>query len=262
MTTLGPWELVGKRRRLVWFADQGLATVARPDGGRRLVYRGDRSIPSSIRRGGTWAHIGDPDSRDGVIIDCYQGKPGATRKMFRATRAGGPSREYVHPLAAGERVNNSFVAISPDGQWMVSGEWGTMRRFLVFPTPVLNSAASPTALHLAATLELDHPVRNVQGGVFVDPVTMLCSTNDPAADLWPVARQLLQVDLERPLDGGAVTGRVSCLGALPLESYCPGTFEVEGIDYDITSGDLRVLVIPPPPCKWVTVTVYRFRRQA
>jgi len=200
--------------------------------------------------------------RHGVLVDCYQGKSGATTKMYRAKEADGPSRDYVHPLATGERMNNSFVAISPDGQWMVSGEWDKMGRFLVFPTPMLNSAASPTALHLAATLELDHPVRNVQGGVFVDPVTLLCSTNDLGADLWPVARQLLQVNLERPLDGNQVSGRVSCLGALPLKSYCPGTFEVEGIDYDFTSGDLRVVVIPPPPCKWVTVTVYRFRRRA
>jgi hypothetical protein len=262
VTTLGPWELIGKRRRLVWFADQGLATVARPDGRRRLVYRGDNSIPFSTRRGRTWVHIGDPDSRHGVLVDCYQGKSGATTKMYRAKNADGTSRDYVHPLATGERMNNSFVAISPDGQWMVSGEWDKMGRFLVFPTPMLNSAASPTALHLAATLELDHPVRNIQGGVFVDPVTMLCSTNDPGTDLWPVARQLLQVDLERPLDGSQVSGRVSCLGALPRESYFPGTFEVEGIDYDFASGDLRVVVIPPPPCKWVTVTVYRFRRRA
>jgi hypothetical protein len=144
---------------------------------------------------------------------------------------------------------------------MVSGEWDKMQRFLVFPTPVLNSSASPTELGLAATLELDHPVRNVQGGVFVDPVTLLCSTDDPDTALWPVARQLLQVDLTRPLDGNQVNGRVSCLGALPLESCCSGTFEVEGIDYDPTSGDLRVVVIPPPPCKWAGVTVYRYRRQ-
>jgi hypothetical protein len=262
VTALGPWQLVGKDRRLVWFADQGLATVGGQYDRRRLVYRGGGSIPLSLRLGRTWAHIGDPDSREGVIVDCYQGKPGATAKMYRARGADGSRRVYLHPLAAGEQMNNSFVAISPDGQWMVSGEWFKMERFLVFATPMLNSAASPTVLGLAATLELDHPVRNVQGGTFVDPVTLLCSTNDPDTALWPVARQLLQVDLERPLDGSRVNGRVSCLGGLPLESRCSGTFEVEGIDYDPASGDLRVVVVPPPPCRWASVTVYRYRHEA
>jgi hypothetical protein len=260
VTALGPWQLVGKDHRPVWFADEGLATITRHDGLRRLVYRGDASIPLRLRRDGTWVHIGDPDSREGVLVDCYQGKPGATAKMYRARGVDGSRRDYVHPLAAGEQMNNSFVAITPDGQWMVSGEWDEMRRFLIFPTPMLNPAASRTAMGLAATLELDFTVRNVQGGVFVDPVTLLCSTDDPDTSLWPVARQLLQVDLERPLDGNQVNGRVSCLGALPLKSCCPGTFEVEGIDYDSASGDLRVVVIPPPPCKWATVTVYRYRR--
>jgi hypothetical protein len=261
VTALGPWQLAGKYRRLAWFADEGLATVTRRDGRQRLVYRGGGSIPFSLRPGRTWVHIGDPDSHDGVIVDCYQGKAGATSKMYRARGADGSTRDYLHPLAAGEQMNNSFVAITLDGQWMVSGEWGKMQRFLVFPTPMLSSSASPTALGLAATLELDHTVRNVQGAVFVDPVTLLCSTDDPGTALWPVARQLLQVDLERPLDGTQLNGRVSCLGALPLESRCSGTFEVEGIDYDPASGDLRVVVIPPRPCKWASVTVYRYRRQ-
>jgi hypothetical protein len=261
VTAIGPWQLVGKDRRPVWFADEGLATVTKQDGRRRVVYRGNGSIALDLRHHGRWVHIGDPDSREGVIVDCYQGKPGATTKMYRARGADGIRRDYVHPLAAGEQMNNSFVAITPDGQWMVSGEWDKMERFLIFPTPMLNSAASPTALGLAATLELDHSVLNVQGGVFVDPVTLLCSTDDPGTVLWPVAHQLLQVDLERPLDGNQVSGRVSCLGALPRESCCSGTFEVEGIDYDSASGDLRVVVIPPPPCKWATVTVYRYRRK-
>jgi hypothetical protein len=218
-------------------------------------------MPCRLRFGRTWVHIGDPDSRQGVLVDCYQGKPGATAKMYRSRKPDGSSRDYVHRLVSGEQLNNSFVAISPDGQWMVSGEWGTMRRFLVFPTPALNPGASADGLSLAATLELDRPVCNVQGGVFVDPVTLLCSSDDPDTALWPVARQLLQVDLPRPLDGDPVEGRVSCLGPLPLESRCSGTFEVEGIDYDTSSGDLRVVIIPPAPCKWAWLTVYRYRRK-
>ncbi len=262
MSVLGPWELVGRQGRLPFFADQGLATVATPEGRYRLHYRGRWSIPWRFRLGRTWAHIGDPGSSQGLLVDCYQGKAGATAKMYRAKEPDGLRYDYLHPLAAGERMNNSFVAISPDGQWMVSGEWDTMNRFLVFPTPKLNPDASQTALSLAATIELDRPVRNVQGGAFVDPLTLLCSTNDPGTGLWPVARQLLQVDLDRPLDGREVTGHVTCLGALPLQSHCSGTFEVEGLDYDRASGHLRVVIIPPTPCKWAAVTVYRYRHES
>jgi hypothetical protein len=261
VTTLGPWELVGREARLPFFADEGLTTVVGPDGRGRLRYRGGWSVPISLRLGGKWDHIGDPGSSHGLLVDCYQGRPGTKAKMFRAEGPGAPRRDYLHPLVAGEKLNNSFAAISPDGQWMVSAEWGTMSRFLVFPTPVLNPLASTSELRLAATLELDHRVRNVQGATFVGPSTLLCSTDDPGTELWPVPRQLLQVELDRPLDGGLAHGRVSCLGALPLQSRCSGTFEVEGMDYDQTTGELRVIVIPPRPCKWLAVTVFRFRRR-
>ena len=262
MTALGSWELVGRTLRLPFFSDEGLATVDGPSGTRHLLYRGGWSVPLRLLIGSTWTHVGDPDSRQGIVIDCYQAKTPAAGKMYRATTRDGQTHEYVHLLTPAEKLNNSFVAITPDGQWMVSGEWDTMSRFLIFPTPKLNSrAGSGSSLELAGLLELDRPVRNVQGAVFVDPVTLVCSTDDGQTDLWPVARQLLEVRLERPLDGSTIRGHVSCLGALPLHSCCKGTFEVEGIDYDMTTGDLRVVIIPPPPCKWVTVAVYQFRRQ-
>lgn len=247
---LGPWRLVGQEGRLEPWSDQGVATFAG-----RQVYRGDQSVPLRLRR--EWPHIGDPDATANVLVDCYQGPPGATAKMFRATAAGGGHADHRHDLTPGELMNNSFAAIAPEGQWMVSGEWGQVDRFLIFPVPAPDASSD---LPLAGQLHLDHPVRNVQGATWVDPRTLLCSTDDPGTDLWPVARQLLQVELDAPLDGRDANGRVTCLGALPLESRCSGTFEVEGIDYDQATGDLRVVVIPPPPCGWLWVTVYRFRR--
>jgi hypothetical protein len=261
LTALGPWELVGRSLRLPFFSNEGLATVDGPSGRRRLLFRGGWSVPWRLLIGRTWTHVGDPDSRQGIVIDCYQAKGPAAGKMYRTTAPDGQTRDYVHRLSPGEQLNNSFVAVTPDGQWMVSGEWNTMSRFLIFPTPQLNAQArGGSALELAGVLELDHPVRNVQGAVFVDPVTLVCSTDDAQTDLWPVSRQLLQVQLERPLDGSTVRAHVSCLGALPLRSCCAGTFEVEGIDYDMTTGDLRVVIIPPAPCKWASVAVYQFRR--
>jgi hypothetical protein len=108
-------------------------------------------------------------------------------------------------------------------------------------------------------ITLDRPVRNVQGATFFDETRLLCSTNDADTDLWPTPRQLLQVDLAGPLTGAATTAQVTSLGELPTESLCPGTFEVEGIDYDRNSGDLRVDIVPPWPCSVLTA-IYRFRQ--
>jgi hypothetical protein len=132
---------------------------------------------------------------------------------------------------------------------------------LLFPAPILNSATPQAGgpLPLAAMITLDRPVRNVQGATFVGDTTLLCSTDDSDTDLWPTPRQLLQVELAGPLTGSAMTAQVTSYGELPTESLCPGTFEVEGIDYDRIHGDLRVDIVPPLPCGVVT-TIYRFRR--
>lgn len=255
------WRQVERERHPSRSANEGLATWEQ-SGHPTLVYRGSASVPKEFLDAKTWVHIGDPDAHGAVLVDCYQGEGSARAKMFRATRPDGTTKDYVHHLTPGEQYNNSFVAITPDGAWMVSGEWGEMSRLLVFPTPELNPTADPADLRLAATIQLDHPVRNVQGASFVDARTLLCATDDAGTDLWPVSRQLLQVDLDRPLDGHEVEARVSCLQALPMESLCTGTFETEGMDYDSRTGDLRVIVVPPAPCSWVDVDVYRFRREA
>ncbi|MGH9124541.1 MAG: hypothetical protein ACRDZ8_07425 [Acidimicrobiales bacterium] len=259
---LGSWRLVDRSFRFANLSGEGMATVGLPGGTSKVVYRGDLSIPRSVRARG-WGHIGDPDSRQGYVFDCYQGPAGIGTKMFRVTTPQGEAYEYEHPLEGDERMNNSYAAVSPDGQWMLSGEWDEMRRILMFPTPILNSATPQKggSVALAGMVNLDHPVRNVQGATFVSPSRLLFATDDPDTDLWPTARQLLQVDLPAPLDGTTTTGEVTSLGALPLQSRCRGTFEVEGIDYDAGSGDLRVAIIPPPPCKWAVTTIYRFRQE-
>jgi hypothetical protein len=257
---LGPWRYVDNRHRVKAYANQGLATVVGSDGSTSLVYRGDASIPDRLKGQG-WVHIGDPDSSQGYIFDAYQAADGATSKMYEVTTPADESVDFVHTLEADERLNNSWVAVSPDSQWMVSGEWDVKSRLLVFATPILNSATPQAGgpLPLAAMITLDRPVRNVQGATFVDDTTLLCSTDDPDTDLWPTPRQLLQIELAGPLTGSAATAQVTSYGELPTESLCPGTFEVEGIDYDRIHGDLRVDVVPPLPCGVVT-TIYRFRR--
>lgn len=235
---------------------QGLAS--RADGS--LLYRGLTDIPLDLRIKG-WNHVGDPDIARGYTFDAYQGPDTATSKMFAVTTPAGKRYEYVHGLNPGEKLNNSFATVSPDGQWLVSGEWGDQNRLQVFPAPLLNPATPPTggALKEAWQITLDKPVRDIQGCDFVTDTRLLCASNDATGTLFPEIRPLLQVDLPHKLDGQPITGAVKSLFALPQRSTCTGTFETEGVDYDVHSGTLRAEMIPPGACALATA-VYSYRQ--
>ena len=260
-TRLGRWVLKDRFLVLAQLADQGLATLSQR-GKEMIVFRGGLSVPPSLRQQG-WVHVGDPGAWHGYLFDAYQGVPGARDKMFQVTSPDGTVHRFVHPLASGEEHNNSFAAVSPDGQWMVSGEWGQMRRLLVFATPLVNpaSAGLEKDLPMTATIGLDRPVRDVQGCTFVSDLELLCSTSDPGRDLWPTPDQLLSVTLPHRLDGRPVTARVASLGQLPLLSQCRGIYEVEGIGYDRARSILRVEVRPPGQCG-LSIAVYEYRPTA
>ncbi|MFI7382208.1 hypothetical protein [Streptomyces sp. NPDC049813] len=227
---------------------QGLAS--RADGS--LVTRGLASVPLALRIAG-WSHVGDPDVAGGYTFDAYQGGDTTTKKMFAATGPDGKRTTYEHTLDQGELLNNSFASVSPDGQWLVSGEWGAMNRLQVFPTPVLNAAAPAPGANLpqAGQITLDRGVESIQGCDFTDATHLLCSSDD-------AAKEVLEVALDRPLDGKPVTGHVTTAFAIPQRSICSGSFEAEGIDYDAARGTLRVAVVPPSPCL-VATTVIAFR---
>ncbi|MGC0416922.1 hypothetical protein [Embleya sp. AB8] len=262
--TISGWQPIGKYEIDAQSQAQGLASV-HPRGAKPYTYyAGNTSIPAPVRERG-WSHIGDPDSSRGYLFDAYQGGGDATAKMFRVTTPTGAAYEYVHPLAPGEAMNNSFAAVTPNGRWMVSGEWDTMNRLLVFPTPLLNPATPRTGgdLALAATIELDHPIKDIQGCTFLDAKRLLCASDDSDGKLFPATKPLLQVDLKKELNGKTVTGHVTSLGSLPQLSACPGAsadFETEGNDYDRNTGVLRVEMIPPRNCA-AHATVYEFKRK-
>ncbi|MFG2727712.1 hypothetical protein [Streptomyces canus] len=254
------WTETGSDRADPLTESQGLTSVEVPAGAANR-YTGIGAIPLSVSSRG-WNHVGDPDaSYDGHHIEPYQADSG-TAKMFRVQAPGGAWSEYVHTLSSGEALNNSWVAISPDGQWMLSGEYGTMSRFLVFPTPGVNASTSPSAnLPQAATVTLDHAVRDVQGCDFLSATQLLCSSDDPAGTLFGYTKPLLQIDLSAAPTGSAnVTGRVTALRQLPLRSACSGEFEAEGIDYDRRTGTLRVIVVSPGFCVLTDSKTYRFTR--
>jgi len=254
------WNEVGSDRADPLTESQGLTSVEVPAGSANR-YTGIGTIPSSVSSRG-WNHVGDPDaSYDGYYIEPYQADSGSA-KMFRVQAPGGGWSEYVHALSAGEALNNSFVTISPGGTWMVSGEYGTMSRLLVFPTPGVNPSTSPSAnLPQASTINLDHAVRDVQGCDFVTATRLLCSSDDPAGTLFGITKPLLQIDLSGEPNGTAdVSGHVTALRQLPLRSSCSGTFEAEGIDYDRRTGTLRVIVVSPGFCVLTDSKTYRFTK--
>ncbi|KUN23056.1 hypothetical protein AQJ11_24125 [Streptomyces corchorusii] len=254
------WTETGSDRADPLTESQGLTSVEVPANSPNR-YTGIGTIPLGVSSRG-WNHVGDPDaSYDGYYIEPYQRDSGNS-KMFRVQAPGGAWSEYVHTLSAGEALNNSWAAISPDGQWMLSGEWGTMTRLLVFPTPGVNPATSPSAnLPQVSTVRLDHAVRDVQGCDFSGPTTLLCSSDDPEGSLFGLTKPLLRIDLSAAPNGTAdVSGHVTALRQLPLRSSCSGTFEAEGIDYDRRSGILRVIVVSPGFCVLTDSKTYKFSR--
>ncbi|AVH60566.1 MULTISPECIES: hypothetical protein [Streptomyces] len=254
------WNEVGSDRADPLTESQGLTSVEVPAASANR-YTGIGTIPVGVRSRG-WNHVGDPDaSYDGYYIEPYQQDSGSS-KMFRVQAPGGGWSEYVHALSSGEALNNSFVTFTPSGTWMVSGEWGTMTRLLVFPTPGVNPSTSPSAnLPQASTINLDHAVRDVQGCDFVTATRLLCSSDDPAGTLFGITKPLLQIDLSGEPNGTTdVSGHVTALRQLPLRSGCSGTFEAEGIDYDRRTGTLRVIVVSPGFCVLTDSKTYRFTR--
>ena len=165
----------------------------------------------------------------------------------------------MHTLVRGELYNNSFDAIAPGAQWMVAGEWGTMTHLQIYPTPLLNhrTPRGGGGLNLAGYIKLDHKVYDIQGCDFVRSTTLICVSDDDRRKLFSDEKPLLEVVLAHPLNGKSVAGHVVDLGSIPHKSTCGGTFEAEGIDYDVATGILRVEIIQPGSCI-IHTTVYEY----
>jgi hypothetical protein len=257
----GSLTQTGSYTRLTLTSGEGLATLGAAGGSTSIVYRGSWSIPLRLLLEG-WQHIGDPGAGGfpgtprNYLFDAYQGSASATSKMFEVTTPTGQHYDFVHQLVTTldppEANNNSFAAVTPDGKWLVSGEWGTMSRLLVFPAPVLNPHYPPTSsglnLPLVGYINLTSPVQNVQGCDFQSAKILLCSSDG-------ISKQVLQISLAKSVSDSSRdnTGNVAVLADLPLKSSCTGTFEAEGIDY--YKSHVHVEVIPPSPCS-ISTTVY------
>jgi hypothetical protein len=259
-TTIAGWSQTGSYNENTLTAGEGVTTVFRPHSQTYELYRGLQSVPSDLKTQG-WTHIGDPDSIHGYVFDAYQGPSSGNSKMFLVTTPSGESAEYVHTLVPGELYNNSFATISPDAQWMIAGEWNTMSHLQIYPTPLLNPETSRHGgpLRLAGYIKLDHKVNDIQGCDFVTQTRLICASDDDSRTLFPNEKPLLEIDLPKALHGTSVKGHVTDLGAIPQVSTCSGTFEAEGVDYDVSTGVLRVEVIAPGSCI-LTTAIYEYKK--
>jgi hypothetical protein len=253
----GPWRPIGSDVARPLDESQGLAVIERPSG-TTVRYTGIGTVPPDLASRG-WSHVGDPGAGHGYYVEPYQ-REDRGAKLFRVESPAGAWAEYQHALEPWEALNNSFAAVSPDGQWLVAGEWGTMDRLLVHPMPGIAHPDPAANLPYASAVRLDRPVRDIQGCDFVTATQLLCSSDDPAGELFGVTKPLLQVDLAGPVGGTDVAGAVTLLGQLPLQSGCSGNFEAEGIDYDERDGTLRVVVLSPSVCVAFDSKTWRFQR--
>ncbi len=241
------WTLIGVDDVSSAVYTQGLA------GGRDGVLRGRgyTSIRPEVAVDG-WTHIGDGDLHAGRMYDAYENL-GARRKLYTITAPDGALRRYYHRLIPGEAANNSFVTVSPDGRYLVSGEWGAVDRLLVFANPVGRPDGADLAL--AGTIDLDRPLTDVQSCDFLDASTLICASDTPEQAVYTVR-------LAHPLgDGLPVRASVHREFALPHRSACRGGYEAEGIDYDAHRKVLSVAVIDPAPCL-LNTKIFRYRRTA
>jgi hypothetical protein len=254
------WRRIGSYDESSVTAGEGVATVTRPGHGSYELYRGIGTVPKSLAAEG-WTHIGDPDAVDGYVVDAYQGPSSGHSKMFLVTEPSGTTVRYVHRLVAGELYNNSFDAISPGAQWMVAGEWNTMSHLQIYPTPLLNRRTSPAGgtLRLAGYIKLDHRINDIQGCDFTTTTTLICASDDDTRTLFTNEKPLLEIELAHALRGSDVAGHVVDLGSIPQRSVCRGTFEAEGVDYDVARGILRVEIIAPGKCV-LTTKIYEYVR--
>ena len=240
------WTLQTFFTEPITVAGEGVASYR--DG--RLRFRGLGQVPAAVSQLG-FNHVGDEDiDRSGNVYDAYEDDHSdPTAKLFTITAPDGQVSDYPHPLARGEEYNNSFVTVSPDDRWLVSGEWNTERRLLVLANP--RGRPSGSSIALAGTIRLRHSLYHVQGCDFSDAVTLICSTDD-------AVHEVVKVSLSAPLHRGVNPATDRRL-LIPREvSRCPGTkFESEGVDDNPVTGRLTLAINEPGQCVGTTdVNVY------
>jgi len=118
--------------------------------------------------------------------------------------------------------------------------------------------ANPVTLPLSGYIDLSTPVNDIQGCDFVTATELICASDDTTETIFSNPMPLLEVTLSAPLNGSTVTGTVTDLGSIPESSSCSGTYEPEGVDYDVATGVFRVEMVPPGVCE-IATTIYDYQ---
>jgi hypothetical protein len=232
-----------------WYTSQFTIERTTADGSSLGV---NGSLPPSLIASGKYSHSGDPDVLDGRLVVPYENKqfgpsdpPAKAWGVFDADSLQllGTSRHVLDP---GETSDDPWVTISPDGRWIVSGNYSPLGRLEVFPVP----AAPYADLPLASTVPVDDPPSSVQGCDFVDDTELVCASNDEAS-----GQQVFTLSLDAPIGGGATEASITYRGPAPqaapllpspVGDACLETGEVEGVDAHRVAGlgtVVRVLVV-------------------
>jgi hypothetical protein len=240
------WRLHTFFTESILVAGEGVASYPRG----RLLFRGYAQVPAAVSQVG-FNHVGDEDiDRSGNVYDAYEDDhPDPVAKLFTITAPNGRVSDYPHRLARGEEFNNSFVTVSPDDRWLVSGEWNTERRLLLLSNP--KGRPSGSSIPLAGVIALHPSLYHVQGCDFFDALMLICSTDD-------AVHAVVKVSLSAPLHRGTNRATVRRLLIPRQVSKCPGTgFESEGVDYNARTGRLTLGINEPGACIGTTdVNVY------
>ncbi|MCA9772429.1 MAG: hypothetical protein KC466_08470 [Myxococcales bacterium] len=191
-------------------------------------------------------HLGDPDAHGTRVFGPLEDLSDPTIEPFRRAFAVydadtlevlGWSLNPGAPDRGGDG-DAAWVAVSPDGRWLVTSEWSPQEDLIVFDALAIGRDAT---VEPAARIPLDRPLARIQGCDFDGPRVLLCASDD--ADTGKLVHAIV---LDRALAGAAVPtglrGTVEDLFAVPLPApQCPFEAEVEGVDVD---GDrFSVLVI-------------------
>jgi hypothetical protein len=240
------WTLRTFFTKPITVAGEGVASYASG----RVLFRGFAQVPAAVRQLG-FNHVGDEDiDWSGHIYDAYEDDhPDPVAKLFTITAPNGRASYYRHLLARGEEYNTSFVTVSPNDRWLVSGEWNTERRLLLLSNP--KGRRSGSSIRLAGTIVLRPALYHVQGCDFFDAVTLICSTDN-------AVHAVVKVSLSAPVHRGTNRATDRRLFVPREASKCPGTgFESEGVDYNARTGRLTLGINEPGACVGTTdINVY------
>ena len=253
------WSLASDTLTTPGLHSQGLASL--PDQGADVFAytsrfsldraRGDTieklaaSIPSALAPQ-KFDHLGDIDAFDGLIYGGLEDNSEPYGDRYHRAMVAYDAETLAAtayavdpgaPDVAGDG-DNAWVAVTPDGTWVVSSEWDPQDSLIVFARDAVVAGGEIAEV---ARIPLDAPLERIQGCDVDGPRTLVCASDDAATGklVWSIV-------LSRPLDARAdpaeLTGHVAPLfPTLIPKNVCGVEAEVEGID--VSGDELRVMVI-------------------